>query len=113
MTSMNGMTKKETSVKFLVPKNTLPTWIKNKDKFFSAFQETSSSNKKWVAVIRKKQTRKCVIGLFLKKPANTINGVLLKENIHFYAESILKLQMDGWKSGKNGKRTSTLFLDLY
>lgn len=54
MTSMNGMTKKETSVKFLVPKNTLPTWIKNKDKFFSAFQETSSSNKKWVAVIRKK-----------------------------------------------------------
>ena len=54
-----------------------------------------------------------MIGLFLKKPANAINGVLLKENIHFYAESILKLQMDGWKSGKNGKRTSTLFLDLY
>ena len=52
--------------KFGVPKNAISTWMKNKDKFFSALQETSSCTKKYLAVITKKWTRRCMLGLFYK-----------------------------------------------
>ena len=41
-----GMTNKEASERFGVPKNTISTWIKNKEKLLAALQETSSHTKK-------------------------------------------------------------------
>ena len=41
----NGMTYKEASAKFGVPKNTISTWMKKKEKLFAALQETSLSTK--------------------------------------------------------------------
>ena len=41
-----GMTNKEASKRFGVPKNTISTWIKNKEKLLAALQETASHTKK-------------------------------------------------------------------
>ena len=41
-----GMTNKEAANKFGVPKNTISTWIKNKEKFFQALEESAPSAKK-------------------------------------------------------------------
>ena len=41
----NGMTNKGASEKFGVPKNTISTWMKKKEKLFAALQETSLSTK--------------------------------------------------------------------
>ena len=50
----NVIANKEASEKFGVPKNTTSKWMENKEKGFFALQETSSSTKKYVAVITKK-----------------------------------------------------------
>ena len=40
-----GLTNKEAADKFGVPKNTISTWIKNKEKFFQALEESAPSTK--------------------------------------------------------------------
>ena len=42
----NGMTNKEPSEKFDVPKNTISTWMKNKYKLFEGLEKKSSSDAK-------------------------------------------------------------------
>ena len=41
-----GKTNKEATNKFGVPKNTISTWIKNKEKMFQALEESAPSTKK-------------------------------------------------------------------
>ena len=41
-----GMINKEASEKFGVPKNTISTWMKNKDKLFEGLEQSSSDPKK-------------------------------------------------------------------
>ena len=41
-----GMTNREATDKFGVPKNTIQTWIKNKEKNFQALDESAPSTKK-------------------------------------------------------------------
>ena len=41
-----GMTNKEASEKFGVPKNTISTWMKNKDKLFEGLEQSSFDAKK-------------------------------------------------------------------
>ena len=41
-----GMTSKEASEKFGVPKNTISTWMKNKNKLFEGLEQSSSDAKK-------------------------------------------------------------------
>ena len=41
-----GMTNKEASEKFGVPKNTMSTWMKNKDKLFEGLEQSFSDAKK-------------------------------------------------------------------
>ena len=41
-----GMTNKQTAHKFGVPKNTISTWIKNKEKIFQALEESARRTKK-------------------------------------------------------------------
>ena len=40
-----GMSNKEASEKFGVPKNTISTWMKNKDKLFEGLEQSSSDAK--------------------------------------------------------------------
>ena len=41
-----GMTNKEAADKFGVPKSTISTWVKNKQKIFQALEENAPSTKK-------------------------------------------------------------------
>ena len=40
-----GMTNKEVSERFGVPKNTISTWVKNKDKLFEGLEQSCSHTK--------------------------------------------------------------------
>ena len=60
------MTNKEAADKFGVPKNTISTWIKNKENFFQALEESAPSTTNYVAVNTEKLTRLCLNGLFYK-----------------------------------------------
>ena len=61
-----GMANKEAADKFDVPKNTISTWIKNKDKIFQGLDESAPSIKKSLVVSTKKSTRLSLNGLFYK-----------------------------------------------
>ena len=62
-----GMTNKEAADKFGVPKNTISTWIKNKEKMFQALEESAPSTKKLRGCQYEKSTRLCLNGLFYKR----------------------------------------------
>ena len=61
-----GMTNKEAADKFDVPKNTISTWIKNKEKPFQELEESAPSTKNCVVVNTEKLTRLCLNGLLYK-----------------------------------------------
>ena len=61
-----GMTNKEAADKFGVPKNTISTWIKNKEKFFKRLKKVLQALRNYVVVNTKKSTRLCLNGLFHK-----------------------------------------------
>ena len=53
----NGMTNKEASEKFGIPKNTISTWMKNKEKLYKGLEQNSSEAKKCVLAITRMWTR--------------------------------------------------------
>ena len=61
-----GMINKEAADKFNVPKNTISTRIKNKEKFFQELEESAQSTKNYVVVNIEKLTRLCLNGLLYK-----------------------------------------------
>ena len=65
-----GMTNKEALEKFGVPKNTIYTWMKNKDKLFDGLKQSSSDAKKCEVVIMNKWA-KLFLNVFLFKEAKT------------------------------------------
>ena len=64
------MTKKEASEKFGIPKNTISTWMKNKDKLFEGLEQTSSDAKKTRGCDYEQWT-KLFLNSFLFKEAKT------------------------------------------
>ena len=64
------MTKKEASEKFGIPKNTISTWMKNKDKLFEGLEQTSSDPKKTRGCDYEQWT-KLLLNSFLFKEAKT------------------------------------------
>ena len=94
------MTNKEAADKFGVSKNTISTWIKNKEKNFQALKESAPSTKK----LRVCQYEKVNMALFecfvLQRNQNIpIDGSMIQEKRLFFAE---KLEIpdfkasDGW-----------------
>ena len=75
-----GMTNKEASEKFGVPKNTISTWMKNKDKLFEGLEQGSSDAKK-MRRCDYEQVDKAVFKWFsLQRSQNVpIDGPILKE----------------------------------
>ena len=95
-----GMTNKEAADKFGVPKNTISTWIKNKEKIFQALEESAPSTKK----VRGCQYEKAGKALFkwfvLQRSQNIpIDGSMVQEKGLFFAEKFeipdIKAS-DGW-----------------
>ena len=83
-----GMTNKEASEKFSVPKNTISTWMKNKDKLFEGLQQSSSDAKK-MRRCDYEQVDKAVFKWFsLQRSQNIpIDGPILKEEGLQFAKS--------------------------
>ena len=105
-----GMTKKEASEKFGVPKKTISTWMKNKDKLFEGLEQSSSDAKK-MRGCDYEQVDKAVFKWFsLQRSQNRLMAQYSKKrgfNLQkFLIFRPLKLRMDGWISGKKGKKTT-------
>ena len=82
-----GMTNKEASEKFGVPKNTISTWMKNKDKLFEGLEQSSSDAKK-MRRCDYEQVYKAVFKWFsLQTSQNVpIDGPILKEKALQFAK---------------------------
>ena len=108
-----GMTNKEASERFGVLKNTISTWIKNKEKRLAALQETSSHTKK-IRSCDYAEVDKAVFQWFSLQSSQhvPIDGIMIKEKALFYAEKFKfsKLQMGGWKSGRKGEINDIVFI---
>ena len=103
-----GMTNKEASEKLDVPKNTISTWMKNKDKLFEGLEQSSSDAKK-MRRCDYEQVDKAVFKSFsLQRSQNVpIDGPILKEKALQFAKSFnfptFKASdgwLDKWKKGE-------------
>ena len=99
------MTNKEASEEFGVPKNTISTWMKNKDKRFEGLEQSSSDAKK-MRGCNYEQMDKAVCKWFsLQRSQNfPIDGPILKEKALQFAKSFNFLtfkasdgRLDQWK----------------
>ena len=77
-----GMTNKEASEKFGLPKNTISTWMKNKDKLFEGLEQSSSDAKK-IRGCDYEQMDKAVFKWFSLQRSQSvpIDGPILKEKV--------------------------------
>lgn len=95
-----GMTNKEASEKFGVPKNTISTWMKNKEKLLKGLEQNSSEAKK-LRSCDYEQVDKAVLKWFsLQRSQNVpIDGPMLKEKALQFAGSFnipTFKASDGW-----------------
>ena len=95
-----GMTNKEAADKFGVPKNTISTWIKNKEKIFQALEEGAPSAKKLRGCQYEKVDKALFEWFVLQRSQNIpIDGSIIQEKGLFFSE---KLEIpdfkasDGW-----------------
>ena len=95
-----GMANKEAAHKFGVPKNTISTWIKNKEKIFQALEESAPSTKKLRGCQYKKVDKALFEWFVLQRSQNIpIDGSMIQEKRLLFAE---KLEIpdfkasDGW-----------------
>ena len=95
-----GMTNLEAADKFGVPKNTISTWIKNKEKIFQALEESAPSTKKLRGCQYEKVDRALFEWFVLQRSQNIpIDESMIQEKGLFFAE---KLEIpdfkasDGW-----------------
>ena len=106
-----GMTNKEASEKFGIPKNTISTWMENKDKLFEGLEQSSSDAKK-MRRCDYEQVDKAVFKWFsLQRSQNVlIDGPILKEKALQFAKSVnfpTFKASDGWLvSGKKGEKNN-------
>ena len=95
-----GMTNKEASEKFGVPKNTISTWMKNKDKLFEGLEQSSSGAKKMRRCDYEQVDKAVFKWLFLQRSQNVpIDGPILKEKALQFAKSFnfpTFKASDGW-----------------
>ena len=108
-----GMTNKEASEKFGVPKNTISTWMKNKDKLFEGLEQSSSDAKK-MRRCDYEQVDKAVFKWFsLQRSQNVpIDGPILKEKALQFAKSFnfpTFKASDGWLDKWKEKVRKTTF----
>ena len=82
-----GMTNKEAADKFGVPKNTISTWIKNKEKIFQALEESTPSTKKLRGCQYEKVDKALFEWFILQRSQNIpIDGSMIQEKRLFFAE---------------------------
>ena len=84
-----GMTHKEAADKFGVPKNTISTWIKNKEKFFQALEESAPSTKKLRGYQYEKVDKALLEWFILQRSQNIpIDGSMIQKKRTFLCRKI-------------------------
>ena len=85
-----GLSKKDASLKYGVPPNTISTWIKNEEKFLKALDNNCSSKKQKLRESNFEKLDNVVFrGFLLKRSQNTpIYGNLIKEKAIAYAKEL-------------------------
>ena len=111
------MKNKETANKFGVPKNTISTWIKNKEKDFQALEESAPSTKKLRGCQYKKVDKALCEWFVLQRSQNIpIDGSMIQEKGLFIAEKLeipdFKHWMDGFISGEKGRNNLIQMFNL-
>ena len=106
-----GMTNKEASEKFGVPKNTISTWMKNKDKLFEDLEQSSSDAKKMRGCDYEKMDKAVFKWFSLQRSQKVpIDGPILQEKVLQFAKSFnfpTFKTSDGWlNKWKKGKKTT-------
>ena len=82
-------TNKETADKFGVPKNTILTWIKNKEKIFQLLEESAPSTKKLHGYQYKKVDKALFEWFVLQWSQNIpIDGSMIKKKGLFFAKKL-------------------------
>ena len=106
-----GMTNKEASEKFGVPKNAISTWMKNKDKLFEDLEQSSSDAKKMRGCDYEKMDKAVFKWFSLQRSQKVpIDGPILQEKVLQFAKSFnfpTFKTSDGWlNKWKKGKKTT-------
>ena len=99
------MTNKEAANKFGMPKNTISTWIENKEKIFQALEESATSTKKLRGCQYEKFDKALFEWFVLQRSHNIpIDGSMIQEIGLFFAEKLeipdfksLNAWLDKWK----------------
>ena len=94
------VTNKQTVHKFGVPKNTITTWIKNKEKIFQALEESAPRTKKLRGCQYEKVNKALLESFVLQKSQNIpIDGSMAQKKGLFFDEKLdipdFKVS-DGW-----------------
>ena len=98
----------EASEKFGVPKNTISTWMKNKNKLFEGLEQSSSDAKKMRGCDYEQVVKAVFKWIFLQRSQSVpIDGPIPKEKAPQFAKSFnfptFKASggwLDKWKKGK-------------
>ena len=104
-----GITNKEAADEFIVPKNTISIWIKNKEKNFQALEESAPRTKKLRGCQYEKVDKALFEWFVLQRSQNIpIDGSMIQEKGLFFAEKLeipdFKASdgcLDEWKKGRN------------
>ena len=96
----NGISNKDVAEKYGVPKNTVSTWLKNKEKLFTALEKSSNKRKK-VRESNYPDIENIVFKWFLSQRGTSIpiDGTFIKEKAMKYAKELGAPDFkasDGW-----------------
>ena len=95
------LSNKDASKKYVVPPNTISTWIKNKEKYFKALEDNCSSKKRKLRESDFEKLDYVVSQWFLSKQSQniTIDGNLIKDKAipmpKNWATTIFMVLLDG------------------
>ena len=84
-----SMTNQEAADKFGVPKNTISTWTKSKEKFFQALEESAPSTKELRGYQYGKVEKALFESFVLQRSQNIpIDGLMIQEKGLFFAKKL-------------------------
>ena len=84
------MSNKDVAVKYGVPRNTVSTWLKNKEKLVSAFESGKTPNRLKLKTAENGNLDKCIYKWFLSAREQNVpvNDIILKEKAVFFAKEL-------------------------
>ena len=82
----NGISNKDAAAKYNVPKNTISTWLKNREKILEAFEGGSTAIAKKLRTSKHENSQKALLKWFTAARAHSIpvNGPILKAKAESY-----------------------------